>query len=150
MSSLAKRVGQSARDIEDLIATIRDQTGEAVRVMQDGTREVEEGTGLVTNTLADLKMLISVIDDTASAVQEQAIASDEIARNMDAVQRIATEVLAKSENAVEQGDRLHHLAEQLEQSVKGFRIDPERVERGEAELAEGEPRAKRALPAGEA
>ena len=150
VSSLAKRVGQSARDIEDLIATIRDQTGEAVRVMQDGTREVEEGTGLVTNTLADLKMLISVIDDTASAVQEQAIASDEIARNMDAVQRIATEVLAKSENAVEQGDRLHHLAEQLEQSVKGFRIDPERVERDEAELAEGEPRAKRALPAGEA
>ena len=89
VSSLAKRVGQSARDIEDLIATIRDQTGEAVRVMQDGSREVEEGTGLVENTLADLKTLVSVIDDTASAVQEQAIASDEIARNMDAVQRIA-------------------------------------------------------------
>ena len=47
VSSLAKRVGQSAKDIEDLIATIRDQTAEAVRVMQDGTREVEEGTSLV-------------------------------------------------------------------------------------------------------
>jgi methyl-accepting chemotaxis protein len=134
VSSLAKRVGQSARDIEDLIATIRDQTGEAVRVMQDGTREVEEGTGLVETTLADLKTLVSVIDDTASAVQEQAIASDEIARNMDAVQRIAEAVLSSSENAVVQGERLQQLADELEQSVRGFRIDPERVARDELEL----------------
>ncbi|HEY6558996.1 MAG TPA: methyl-accepting chemotaxis protein [Polyangiaceae bacterium] len=134
VSSLAKRVGQSARDIEDLIATIRDQTGEAVRVMQDGSREVEEGTGLVENTLADLKTLVSVIDDTASAVQEQAIASDEIARNMDAVQRIAQSVLSSSENAVVQGDRLQKLADELEHSVRGFRIDPERVALDEMEL----------------
>ena len=134
VSSLAKRTGQSARDIEDLIATIRDQTGEAVRVMQDGTREVEEGTGLVENTLADLKILVSVIDDTAAAVQEQAIASDEIARNMDAVQRIATSVLASSETAVSQGDKLQGLAEELDQSVRGFHIDPEQAALDEAEL----------------
>jgi methyl-accepting chemotaxis protein len=134
VSSLAKRTGQSARDIEDLIATIRDQTSEAVRVMQDGSRVVEEGTNLVETTLADLKTLVSVIDDTASAVQEQAIASDEIARNMDAVQRIAGSVLASSENAVAQGDRLQKLADELEESVKGFRIDPERAALDEAEL----------------
>jgi methyl-accepting chemotaxis protein len=127
VSSLAKRTGQSAKDIEDLIATIRDQTSEAVRVMQDGTREVEEGTQLVENTLADLQTLISVIKDTGSAVQEQAIASDEIARNMDVVQRIATDVVRSSEQAVSQGDRLLTLADELERSVRGFKIDPERV-----------------------
>jgi methyl-accepting chemotaxis protein len=134
VSSLAKRVGQSAKDIEDLIATIRDQTGEAVRVMQDGTREVEEGTQLVETTLADLQTLIKVIDDTAAAVQEQAIASDEIARNMDAVRRIATTVVQSSENAVVEGDHLQELADQLKESVKGFKIDPERVALDEAEL----------------
>jgi len=142
VSSLAKRTGQSARDIEDLIAAIRDQTGEAVRTMQLGTREVEEGTGLVETTLADLKTLISVIDDTASAVQEQAIASDEIARNMDAVQRIAGAAVGSSENAVGEGERLQRLAEELEQSVKGFKIDPERVALDDAEL--------KALPRGHA
>ena len=142
VSSLAKRTGQSARDIEDLIAAIRDQTGEAVRSMQLGTREVEEGTGLVETTLADLKTLISVIDDTASAVQEQAIASDEIARNMDAVQRIAGAAVGSSENAVIEGERLQRLAEELEQSVKGFKIDPERVALDDAEL--------KALPRGRA
>jgi methyl-accepting chemotaxis protein len=134
VSSLAKRTGQSARDIEDLIAAIRDQTGEAVQSMQLGTREVEEGTQLVETTLADLKTLISVIDDTASAVQEQAIASDEIARNMDAVQRIAGSVVSSSESAVTEGERLQVLADALEQSVRGFKIDPERVALDEAEL----------------
>jgi methyl-accepting chemotaxis protein len=134
VSSLAKRTGQSARDIEDLIAAIRDQTGEAVQSMQLGTREVEEGTQLVETTLADLKTLISVIDDTASAVQEQAIASDEIARNMDAVQRIAGSVVSSSESAVTEGERLQALADTLEQSVRGFKIDPERVALDEAEL----------------
>jgi methyl-accepting chemotaxis protein len=134
VSSLAKRTGQSARDIEDLIAAIRDQTGEAVQSMQIGTRDVEEGTQLVETTLADLKTLISVIDDTASAVQEQAIASDEIARNMDAVQRIAGSVVNSSESAVTEGERLQALAEALEQSVRGFKIDPERVALDEAEL----------------
>jgi methyl-accepting chemotaxis protein len=127
VSSLAKRVGQSAKDIEDLIATIKDQTSDAVTTMQTGTREVEAGTKLVSNTLGNLKQIIDVIKDTASAVQEQAIVSDEIARNMDAVQKIANEVVASSEEAVIQGEQLHRLAHGLEESVRGFNLDGARV-----------------------
>lgn len=139
VSGLAKRVGQSARDIEDLIGTIKEQTVEAVRAMEAGTREVEAGTRLVTNTLTDLHTLVGVVEDTAKAVQEQAVASDEIARNMDVVQRIAQDVLGASEEAVAQGEHLHRLAHGLEESVKGFRID--------ASLAPGEHHV--ALPSGE-
>lgn len=126
VSGLATRVGQSARDIEELIATIKEQTVDAVRAMEVGTSEVDEGTRLVSQTLTDLQRLVGVVEDTARAVQEQALASDEIARNMDAVQRIAREVLTSSEEAVDQGEHLHRLADGLEQSVKGFRIDPAR------------------------
>jgi methyl-accepting chemotaxis protein len=122
VSGLAKRVGQSARDIEDLIATIKEQTSDAVRAMEAGTHEVEAGTTLVTDTLRDLRTLVGVVEDTAQAVQEQAVASDEIARNMDVVQRIAADVLDASEEAVAQGEHLHRLAHALEQSVKGFKI----------------------------
>ncbi len=123
VSSLARRVGQSAKDIEALIQTIKEQTSEAVKSMEVGTREVEGGTELVTNTLQDLRQLISVVKDTAAAVQEQAMVSDEIARNMDAVQKIAAEMVSGSEEAVLQGDQLHTLAFNLEQSVGGFNID---------------------------
>ncbi|HUS63491.1 MAG TPA: methyl-accepting chemotaxis protein [Kofleriaceae bacterium] len=123
VSSLARRVGQSAKDIETLIQTIKEQTSEAVHSMQIGAREVEGGTELVTNTLRDLRQLIHVVKDTAVAVQEQAMVSDEIARNMDAVQKIAAEMVSGSEEAVLQGDQLHTLAFNLEQSVGMFNID---------------------------
>ena len=123
VSSLARRVGQSAKDIEALIQTIKEQTSDAMHSMEIGTREVEGGTSLVTSTLIDLQQLISVVKDTAIAVQEQAVVSDEIARNMDAVQKIAMDVLSGSEESVVQAEQLHELAFALEQSVGGFNID---------------------------
>jgi methyl-accepting chemotaxis protein len=125
VSSLARRVGQSAKDIEALIQTVKEQTSDAVQSMQRGTGEVESGTELVTNTLQDLGVLIATVNDTAAAVQEQAEVSDEIARNMDAVQKIASELVHGSEEAVEQGDQLHTLAFELERSVGGFNLESE-------------------------
>jgi methyl-accepting chemotaxis protein len=123
VSQLAKRVGQSAKDIEVLIATITEQTHEAVQSMQAGMAQVELGTGGVTSTLSSLKQIVEVISETARSVQEQAVVSDEIARNMDAVQKIAQEVLGSSEEAVVQGEQLHALAIKLEEAVRGFRVD---------------------------
>jgi methyl-accepting chemotaxis protein len=123
VSSLARRVGQSAKDIEALIQTIKEQTGAAIASMDVGTHEVEQGAQLVTDTLTDLGQLIHVVKDTASAVQEQAVVSDEIARNMDAVRKIATEVLSGSEESVVQAEQLHELAFHLEQSIGGFNLD---------------------------
>lgn len=123
VSSLARRVGQSAKDIEALIQTVKEQTSEAIASMEVGTSEVESGTKLVTSTLKDLGLLIATVNDTAIAVQEQAEVSDEIARNMDAVQKIAGELVTGSEEAVQQGEQLHNLAFELERSVGGFNLE---------------------------
>jgi twitching motility protein PilJ len=129
-----------------LIQTIKEQTQAATTSMEVGTKEVEHGSELVTSTLTGLGQLITVVKDTMQAVQEQAVVSDEIARNMDAVQHIAGEVLMGSEESVVQSERLHELAYQLEESIGGFNLDGTgRV--GAARRAEA-PAAKRALPAG--
>lgn len=123
VSSLARRAGQSAKDIEGLIQTIKEQTAAAVVSMEKGTGEVDSGTQLVSATLTDLGHLMAALRDTAQAVQEQAVVSDDIARNMDAVRRIAGEILTGSEESVLQGERLHELAFELEQSIGGFNLD---------------------------
>jgi methyl-accepting chemotaxis protein len=123
VSSLARRVGQSAKDIEALIQTVKEQTQAAIASMEIGRREVENGSMLVTTTLTGLGQLIHVVKETATAVQEQAVVSDEIARNMDAVRSIAGEVLSGSEESVVQAERLHELAFQLEESIGGFNLD---------------------------
>jgi methyl-accepting chemotaxis protein len=123
VSSLARRVGQSAKDIETLIQTVKEQTQAVMASMEVGTREVASGSQLVTGTLTGLGRLISVVKDTAGAVHEQAVVSDEIARNMDSVRQIATEVLSGSEESVVQAERLHELAFELEESIGGFNLD---------------------------
>jgi methyl-accepting chemotaxis protein len=137
VSSLARRVGQSAKDIEVLIATITEQTAEAVTSMQGVTHAFgDHVTGAGANQ-ASLKSIVEVIQDTARSVSEQAVVSDEIARNMDAVQKIAQEVLGSSEEAVVQGEQLHALAVRLEQLVRGFRTEGQRDGgNGEAKLAQ--------------
>jgi methyl-accepting chemotaxis protein len=124
VSQLAKRVGQSAKDIEGLIGTIADQTGEAVSSMQQVTRIFGEHVRGAASMQESLQQIVAVTQDTARSVQEQAVVSDEIARNMDAVQKIAQEVLGSSEEAVVQGEQLHALALKLEELVREFRIDP--------------------------
>jgi methyl-accepting chemotaxis protein len=123
VSSLARRVGQSAKDIEALIQTVKEQTQAAIASMDIGTREVVTGSQLVTSTLTGLGELITVVKDTATAVHEQALVSDEIARNMDAVRGLASEALHGSEESVVQAERLHELAYELEESIAGFNLD---------------------------
>ena len=123
VSSLARRVGQSAKDIEALIQTVKEQTQAAITSMERGAQEVGTGSEAVTSTLTGLGQLITVVKETATAVQEQAMVSDEIARNMDAVRHIATEVLSGSEESVVQAERLHELAFELEESIGGFNLD---------------------------
>jgi methyl-accepting chemotaxis protein len=153
VSSLARRVGQSAKDIETLIQTVKEQTQAVMVSMEVGTREVANGSQLVTGTLTGLGQLISVVKDTAGAVHEQAVVSDEIARNMDSVRQIATEVLSGSEESVVQAERLHELAFELEESIGGFNLDGNKLAaRNPARPAArpartGDP-AQRALPGG--
>jgi methyl-accepting chemotaxis protein len=125
VSSLARRVGQSAKDIETLIATISDQTVDAVSSMQRVTREFADQTSGSNALQSALRRIIETVGETARSVQEQAIVSDEIARNMDAVRKIANEVLTSSQEAVIQGEQLHELALRLETLVRGFRINSE-------------------------
>ena len=91
-----------------------------------------------------LRQIVDVVGDTARSVQEQAVVSDEIARNMDAVQKIAQEVLGASEEAVVQGEQLHWLALKLEQMVRGFRIED-----GQAALDSDVTMKRAALTAGD-
>ncbi|MGZ3453498.1 MAG: methyl-accepting chemotaxis protein [Polyangiales bacterium] len=125
VGQLATRVDRSAKEIDELIGQSRMQTEEALAAMAAGKREVEQGAKLIADSIAAIRQVLGVFGDTTAAVKEQAIASDEIARNMEAVGRIAHEVLVSSKQAVAQGDRLTAIASTLEQAVSGFKVDGE-------------------------
>src|SRR5207248_3770962 len=123
------------------------QTAEAVASMQHVTRQFGEHVKGSSVMQESLQQIIAVTQDTARSVQEQAVVSDEIARNMDAVQKIAQEVLGSSEEAVVQGETLHALALKLEELVRGFRIEQAAATATANGHANGEPPLLRPPPA---
>ena len=138
VSQLAKRVGQSAKDIEGLIATITEQTQQAVQSMQTGMAQVEFGTSGVTSTLSSLKQIVDVVGETARSVQEQAAGvGRQIARNMTRCRRSRRGPRLVGGGGGARREQLHRAGHQARGQVRGFRV--------EAEAAAGNG-AGRALP----
>ena len=123
VSQLAKRVGQSAKDIEGLIATITEQTLEAVQSMQAGMAQVELGTGGVTSTLSSLKQIVDVIRTRRARCRSRRWSRTRSRATWMRCKKSRNEVLGSSEEAVVQGEQLHALAIKLEELVRGFRVD---------------------------
>ena len=62
---LAERAARATKDITGLIKGIQVETSEAVTVMEEGTREVEEGTKLADQAGAALREIEQIVKQTA-------------------------------------------------------------------------------------
>ena len=67
---LAERAARATKDITGLIKGIQVETSEAVTVMEEGTREVEEGTKLADQAGAALREIEQIVKQTAGLVTE--------------------------------------------------------------------------------
>ncbi len=122
VAKLAERASKSAKEIEELIGTIKDKTNEAVQSMAAGRGEVEAGSLVVTETGRHFLEIVDVVQETAAAVQEQAKASDEIARIMTEVLTISKETVTATDEAVAQGNDLRELALRMQELSKRFKV----------------------------
>jgi twitching motility protein PilJ len=73
---LAERAARATKDITGLIKGIQVETSEAVTVMEEGTREVEEGTKLADQAGAALREIEQIVKQTAGLVAEITAAAD--------------------------------------------------------------------------
>lgn len=65
---LAERSGKATKEIEELITNIQRGTDTAVRSMEIGTREVEEGVEIARVAGNSLKEIVSVVDSTGESI----------------------------------------------------------------------------------
>ncbi len=122
VAKLAERASKSAKEIEELIGTIKDKTDEAVQSMAAGRGEVEAGSSVVTETGRRFLEIVDVVQETAAAVQEQAKATDEIARIMAEVLTIAKETVTATDEAVAQGNDMREIALRMQELAKKFKL----------------------------
>jgi methyl-accepting chemotaxis protein len=126
---LAQRTGKSTSEVGEMIQKIQVSAKEAVRQMEVGVEQVNNGLQLANsaNTAIDqirggATQIVNVVDQISVALNEQSAASQDVARSVERIAQMAQtsshgiSETARNANAIEQ------LALMLEKQVAQFKL----------------------------
>jgi len=132
---LAERSGAATKQIEALVKTIQSDTNEAVISMEQTTTEVVRGARLAEDAGVALEEIETVstnlaelIQNISNAARQQAMTAGNISNTMGVVQEIAGQTSAGTKTSANSIGQLASLANDLQQSVDGFKLPSEEVE----------------------
>ena len=127
---LAERVTESAREIEQVVGTIQQETAEVLQTMEASTEQVVTGTQLVAQTKQTLQGLAGISREIHAAVQfisantvSQAQASQLVNQTMQSVAAIAVTTSSESKAVASSLEQLVEVAEVLQNSVSRFQVE---------------------------
>ncbi len=126
---LAERTTNSTADITTMVSEIQSVTRQAVDSMELAAHEVDEGTGMMRESLSGLgRITSSSIEVTgmakhiANAAKEQAIASGQVAANMEQVSSLIEQNTHSAQHAWKASEELTQTAEDLKELVGHFEL----------------------------
>jgi twitching motility protein PilJ len=138
---LAERAARATKDITSLIKGIQVETSEAVTVMEEGTREVEEGTKLADQAGAALREIEQIVKQTSGLVTDitnsavnQVKVSEGIVTSMDSISKLTQETTVGVRDTVETISKLAELSTRLTVAIGRFKLGKEQPQ----PAAEGE------------
>ncbi len=129
---LAERSTAATKKIGGLVKTIQTETAEAVAAMEEGTREVVEGSKLANQAgqaLARIEEVSTQLDELSrsisSAATEQAKSSEGVAASMTRISEGTERTAAGTKDAALSVNELAEMADALRGSVSRFRLPAE-------------------------
>lgn len=127
---LAQRTHASAREIEGLIATLKDnssETGRAMQVCVDMAGSVLEQAGDAGERLQSVAGAVSVIlgmsEHIATAIEQQSSVSENIKRDLSEVRNLTENSVRGTEQTTQAGITLEHSAAQVRALISRFSFD---------------------------
>jgi methyl-accepting chemotaxis protein len=131
---LAERAARATKDITGLIKGIQVETSEAVTVMEEGTREVEEGTKLADQAGAALREIEQIVKQTAtlmtditSAAGDQVKSTESVVHTMDNISQLTQETMHGVQDTVATIGSLADLTKRLSDAIGRFKIGKEQL-----------------------
>ncbi len=127
---LAEKVTDSAKEIEQLISTIQQETAEVLQTMEASTQHVVTGTTLVTKTKHTLQGLAGIskkidqlLQSISSSTVDQAQTSQMVNQKMQEVAAIAQTSSDESQAVSSSLQQLVTVADKLQNSVSRFQVE---------------------------
>ncbi len=127
---LAERTTKATKEIADMIKTIQQDTIEAVDSMKKGTLEVQEGkkmterAGVVLKDIVEgSKQVTDLVTQVAAASEEQSAASEQISKNVEAINQVTQESTFGVQQIAKAAEDLSNLTVNLQSLISKFRVD---------------------------
>jgi methyl-accepting chemotaxis protein len=129
---LAERAARATKDITGLIKGIQVETSEAVTVMEEGTREVEEGTKLADQAGAALREIEQIVKQSANlmtditrAAGDQVKSTESVVHTMSNISHLTRETTHGVQETVATINNLADLTKRLTDAIGRFKIGKE-------------------------
>ncbi len=126
---LAERAARATKDITGLIKSIQAETSEAVKVMEEGTREVEEGTKLADQAGAALREIEQIVKQTSTlmsditrAAADQVKSTESVAHTMENISQLTQDTTSGVQGTVQTINILADLTRRLNDAIGRFKI----------------------------
>ncbi len=138
---LAERTTTATKEIADMIQKIQTDTNDAVRSMEQGTTEVDNGIKLADAAGSSLRGIVSMsqtvtdmVAQIASASELQASASEQISKSVDGISSVARETATGIQQIARTAEDLNRLTENLQELIGQFRLRGETIAAAEHDL----------------
>jgi methyl-accepting chemotaxis protein len=126
---LAERTSKATKEIAQMIKSIQGETKSAVKAMQEGTNQVEQGLVTTAQAGAALDEIIQMAQQVgemvvhiATAAQQQSGATEEVSGNMEQISRISQDTAAGAQQTAKACHDLSGLALDLQSMVGQFKL----------------------------
>ncbi len=127
--ALSERTTRATKEIADMIRMIQQETGGAVRAIESGVHEVEDGTreagrsgealGVITNEIQNVTQQMSQI---ATAAEEQSATTNTISQSIRQITDVVQESSDKAQDSVSSAKELSRLADELQRLMGKFKV----------------------------
>lgn len=126
---LAERTTNSTTDITAMVSEIQSVTHSAVKSMSQAVREVEQGTEMIQGSVGSLNRILQTSDEVAgmaqsiaSSAKQQAVASGDVAANVEQVSDLIQRNTASAQEAWSAAESLMATARELHNLVGHFEL----------------------------
>jgi methyl-accepting chemotaxis protein len=137
---LAERTTIATKEIAQMIATIQSGTSGAMKAMEIGSQQVQEGVISTERAGESLQQIIqmaeqvgAMITQIATAATEQSGATAAVTRSMDQIAQLGMESAVASQQSAKACEDLSSLALSLQNIVGSFKLQAERSAQGTAQ-----------------
>jgi len=125
---LAERSSKATKEIANLIKGIQVETNEAVTAMENGTRDVEEGTILADTAGASLKSIEGIVSKAASLIHGISVAAKQqvegavgVVSSMETISNVSKRTFESSRESMKTISQLASMTNRLNDAIGRFK-----------------------------